>query len=523
MHGESYDINNPLTKLKVAASSCFFGEPMYYQPLEEGQKRSQKNNSSIIRRSVLSESDREMLAAELNAIDPKDWRSMTPASLLEKAIDDALDFNPEETLKFAAHLRNAENIRTTPQVILVRASMHPKVKGTDLVSKYGPQILRRTDETTVQAAYFGQKYSPTSSKIRKIPGSLKKLWARHLQSKNTYDLAKYQMSSRGVKLVDVVNLCHPKVTPAIDALVKGSLSNEGNTWEAVVSKEGSTKESWEKSIDVMGHMALLRNLRNLESKGVDPDKFLKKLVDGAPTGKQLPFRYYSAYRALGDSISPRFQDALEECMKASLGNLPKFGKTISLVDNSGSAHGALTSEYGTVKVSDIANLTGVLTAMQSDDGYVGVFGDRLKIMPIMKSGSILQQHANVCEVGKGIGGSTENGIWLFFDDAINKKTSYDSIFIYSDMQAGHGGLYGVNPNQYKDYRWNRTNNINVAKLVSKYRKEVNPNAFVFMIQVAGYQDSLIPEFYDRSYILGGWSGNVLHFANSMITLYGNKQ
>jgi hypothetical protein len=28
MGGRSWDINNPLTRLRVAASSCFFGEPM---------------------------------------------------------------------------------------------------------------------------------------------------------------------------------------------------------------------------------------------------------------------------------------------------------------------------------------------------------------------------------------------------------------------------------------------------------------------------------------------------------------
>ena len=30
MAGESYDIKNPIKQLEIMASSCFFGEPMYY-------------------------------------------------------------------------------------------------------------------------------------------------------------------------------------------------------------------------------------------------------------------------------------------------------------------------------------------------------------------------------------------------------------------------------------------------------------------------------------------------------------
>ena len=31
MAGVSYDIKNPIVQLRVVASSCFFGEPMYYR------------------------------------------------------------------------------------------------------------------------------------------------------------------------------------------------------------------------------------------------------------------------------------------------------------------------------------------------------------------------------------------------------------------------------------------------------------------------------------------------------------
>ena len=73
------------------------------------------------------------------------------------------------------------------------------------------------------------------------------------------------------------------------------------SWEAIISEKGSTKKAWTEALEKMGHMALLRNLRNLLEKGIDPSEFVGKLIEGAKDGKQLPFRYYSAYRALQEA------------------------------------------------------------------------------------------------------------------------------------------------------------------------------------------------------------------------------
>jgi hypothetical protein len=92
------------------------------------------------------------------------------------------------------------------------------------------------------------------------------------------------------------------------------------------------------------------------------------------------------------------------------------------------------------------------------------------------------------------------------------------------MQAGHGGLYGGGVIG-SDYCWRKgphslalgaMSYIDVPKLVRKYRNTVNPKVNVFLVQIAGYEDTIIPEFYNRTYIIGGWSGSVLKFARRMI-------
>lgn len=505
MGGESYDIGDPIFNLRLAASTCFFGEPMYYQQDEADHRPSRSRG-----RTRLSEQSLKYLRETLQAIDPQDWRGMSPRQMMETAIDAALDHNPEATLQEAVRLRQEENIRTTPQVILVRAACHPKIKGTGLVRRYAPEILRRADEPSVQLAYYLHTHEE-----RKIPNALKKAWRDYLQGCNEYQLAKYRMESREVKTVDVVNLCHPK-SPAIHKLVNGELRVTEETWEGILSDKGASKDSWMEAIDKMGHMALLRNIRNFLDKNVEPASFVEKLILTAENGKQLPFRYISAYQS-NPSAPPQVKDAIETCLHLSLKNLPHFpGRTMSLCDNSGSARNTTTSSMGTIRMSDIGNITGVLTGKATDEGYLGVFGDKLESFGIRKGSSVFDDLATADSLGRGIGGGTENGIWLFWKQAIEQKEHWDNVFVYSDMQAGHGGLYGTNQKAYKDYLWMGSSHIDVAKLILTYRQKVNPNVNVFLVQIAGYQDTIVPEFYDRTFILGGWGDGLLRFAASMI-------
>jgi hypothetical protein len=264
----------------------------------------------------------------------------------------------------------------------------------------------------------------------------------------------------------------------------------------------------------MGHMALLRNVRNLLGKDVPQHLWLDKLVEGVEGGKQLPFRYLSAWNALKGDVPPNVLDALEECVKRSYANAPRFaGRAMSLCDNSGSAWGTLTSDLGTMHVAEIANMSAVVTAYLADEGYVGIFGDRLETFGVRKSASVFDQISKASLLGKSIGGGTEHGIWLFWDQAIRKGEHWDHVFVYSDMQAGHGGLYGRGG--YGDYVWQGGRYIDVPKLINTYRSKVNPNVNVYLVQVAGYQDTIVPEFYDKTYILSGWSPRILEFAAAM--------
>ncbi len=502
--GVSYTISDPIWRLKVAAASCFFGEPQYTEEVKG--KKAPALYGTAHQYSTYLKQNGAALRNILGGLQPPEWDGMNSAERMELAIDQALDFNPALTLQVAAELRNMDHIRVTPQIILVRAAHHKKVKGTGLIRQYAPMIIKRADEPSTGLAYHIAKFG----KGTPVPNSLKKAWRDSLANFSEYQLAKYRMENREVKTVDVINLVHPPRTEAIDKLVKGELKlTVEDTWEALVSKEGSNKAAWLKAFELMGHMALLRNLRNLSQHGVPDAMVAQKLVEGAPTGKQLPFRYFTAYKAVEGTVSGKIKDAIEESMLASIGNMPHLpGKTAIIIDESGSMETKI-SEMGNVTIKDIAEVTAVITAMASDDADVIAFATNVKPVEVRKRQSIFDQMAEIRKVGNTLGGGTE--FHKFWQLLLQNGTKYDNIIVISDMQAAFDGNHS--------YYYGSNGKVKSSpEYIKDYRAQVNPNAQIFLMQVAGHQDSVVPQYFNKTYLLGGWTENIIKFAAEMASL-----
>ena len=521
MGGVSFAVN-PLDTLKMVTASSIFGEPQYYRKGEFGEARITDGTYSLHR-----------LFRDYDVLGDH-FEGMKTSRVMEKVIDDALSYDFEGTLRWAAALRSGYFMRLNPQVIMVRAALHPdRVRFNEehpgLFSEINRQGMMRADEPGSQLAYYLYR----SGSKKKIPSVLKRNWAARLSSLNTYQVHKYK--NTGLGLIDVVRISHAH-SDVLDELMRTgnvSVSEQDSTWETMRSAGSSWKEIFEAG--VLGHMALLRNLRGIFTE-VNDRAFCKKVLaalkKGVPYGKQFPFRYYSALKAVETATDiyhkPLIMDALEECMDISCDNMPSLkGKTICLSDNSGSAWGTLSSEYGRVVVAEIGNLSSVITAHNSDEGYVGIFGDRLEVCPVSKRYGVLRQAAELSDKGRrSVGQATENGIWLFFRDAIDKKVHWDNIFIYSDMQAGHGGLYGTARGkaeyESRGYVCNGAY-VNVAKLIAEYRRTVNPKVNVFCVQTAGYTNVLVPEYGYRTNLMYGWTGKEAVFADAMIRFWDEKE
>lgn len=516
MGGDSYKVN-PLDTLKLITASSIFAEPSYYRDGGLGVRVvDEKYNVHPLLR------DFSML---------NDESGKTTTEIMEDAIDAALDYDFDGVLEWTKELRLHYNMRLNPQVIMVRAAVHPKRKEyTDShKGKFGEVeqiVMRRADEPMSQIAYYIYLNGGVKANM---PSVLKRALAKRLSASSAYEVNKYKQHEIG--MIDAVRITHAH-SQVLDELMqtgKVIVSDDKKTWEAMRSAGTDWKTIFH-SVN-MGHMALLRNLRGVFTEVNDAafcDEYLAALVAGVEKGKQFPFRYYSAYMAVENSScnhKGKILDALDACIDISLANMPKLkGKTMCLSDNSGSAWGTIPTEYGSVTVAEIDNLSSVITSACSDEGYVGKFGDKLKVFDTRKKVGILEQAKAISrDHGTDVGMSTEGGIWEFFNNAIRNKEHWDNIFIYSDQQAGTGGLYGTQEQclAYSKRGFAAGNGcfgsyINVFKLVQEYRKKVNPKVNVFSIQTAGYSNVVIPKYAYRTNLMYGWTGRESVFADAVI-------
>ena len=490
MDGISYK-TNPLLELEMVAASSIFGEKSYY--MDDGVKDKKLNSTT---------------------------------QMFIKACDNALSYDFKGVLELAKKLRYEYNMRLNPALIMVRAVMHEDRTAFNEENKgFMKECIEEILNIPTDIWNQFELWMFFNGSKSKLPSILKRAWADILNKTKKYQLAKYKTKA---KIIDLVRICHAHSND-IDELMKNGtieVSDEESTWEKLRS-EGKT---WTEILQstYVPHMALLRNLNGIFKEVHDSNvknQVLKLLEDGVEKGKQFPYRYYTAIKNLSNiNFKPDVEASLNRCLDKAMVNFPKLkGKTICLSDNSGSAWGAFTSEYGSVKIAEIDNLSSVMTAINSDEGYVGIFGDKLEIESVNKRDGVLSQLDRIqSKHSDNIGVSTENGIWLFFDEAIKKKIHYDNIFIYSDQQAGHGGLYGLNSRDYSKYTI-RGHYIDVLKLVQEYRRKVNPKVNVFSVQTAGYDNSVLPENEYRTSILTGWTGKESVYANALIDIWNKME
>ena len=383
--------------------------------------------------------------------------------------------------KAALYARTQLGMRSVSH--LVASELAHSVKGEEWSKSFFQKIVHRPDDMTEIAACYFHEYG------KPMPNAMKKGFAAALSGLDEYKLAKYRMEGKDVTMVDLVNLVHPKHTAAIAKLVKGELKNT-ETWEARLSAAGKL-EGEEEDVDAaksgawmelltarkLGYFALLRNLRNiLEQAPESLPMVCEQLVDPAAIAHSLvlPFRFLSAFKALGGSAAPGVRPvliALSKAVDLSLANVPKFeGKTLIVMDESGSMS----------TVIDKASLFAAVL-YKSCDADLMLFANTARYVTLMPTDSTLTL-AKMLADSAVQGGTNFNSIF----PAANKK--YDRVIILSDMQ---GWMGGVTP---------------VASFEA-YKKRTGANPHIFSFDLAGYGSIQFPE--PQVYCLAGFSDKIL--------------
>jgi len=440
--------------------------------------------------------------------------------------------DPEFVLKLAAYARNEMYLRTVPIVLLVHAAGIEECK--PYVRKWTPHILRRADEPTEAVAYWLNVVSTKS----KIPKQLRLGISDALNNFDEWQMEKYRDERSQVKTSDMLRIVHPepkddkqnklyrylrygdmvwdmlpKITAKQAFLTKEEfddearrLVREGNIpWEVVVSKFGNNKEVWD-SLE-LPFMAMLRNLRNiLEAGSVQEQLAIRKLEnpDVVLNSKQLPFRFFSAYRELQYvQGSDKLLDALSKAIEYSADNIPFLsGTTLIACDNSGSMS-QLLSRRGSVRYEDVANLFGALAYRFCDKAIVGAFGTdwaRVQLNPRDSVFTNMQRIANADT--KGI---ATNG-YRILQRMLEQNIRVDRIILLSDMQCYNSRV----PFVYRN-RSHAPAETQFVDLLQKYRSSINPNTILHSVDLAGYGTAQVPKEDPRTSLIAGWSDRIFQF------------
>jgi hypothetical protein len=323
---------------------------------------------------------------------------------------------PEAVAALAVEARTAMKLRHAP-LLLVR-EMARYASHRALVAETLVRVIQRADELAeFVAIYWAEGRVPLSAQV-------KKGLAAAFTSFDEYALAKYDRAG-AVRLRDVLFLCHARPRDAAQAelwkrLVSGELATP-DTWEVALSSGGDKRAHWERLLveGRLGALALLRNLRNMESAGVS-EEYVAAALETMRTDRVLPFRFLAAARH-----APQWEPMLERAMFRSLEEAARLaGHTVLLVDVSGSMVAPLSGR-STMLRTDAAYGLAVLLSEIAEKVSLYTFSDACVRVPPRRGFAL----RDAMESSQRHGG-TRLGAAL---DSVSEP--YDRIVIITDEQS----------------------------------------------------------------------------------------
>jgi 60 kDa SS-A/Ro ribonucleoprotein len=331
---------------------------------------------------------------------------------------------PIETVAaIAIEAREKGNLRHVP--LLLASAMARAGTGHKIVAYTIARVVQRADELTELLAIHARLNKVSPKAIKKIlPAQMKKGLARAFTKFDEYQLAKYDRDG-AIRLRDALFLVHAKpMDDAQAALWKRLVANEltvPDTWEVGLSGGADKKEAFTRLLSEgkLGYLALLRNLRNMAEAGVDSD-----LVNAAIVARRggaqrvLPFRYVAAARA-----APQFEPAIDQALCEAIAEMPILtGRTIVLVDVSGSMEGRLSGKSDMRRVDAAAALASIIAG----DVRLFVFAGGCEELAARRG------MAGVENIARRVGGGTELGAAV---TRINDLKKIDRLIVITDEQS----------------------------------------------------------------------------------------
>ena len=471
--------------------------------------------------------------------------------IVERIKKAASEVETDFVAKTALYLRRDANMRSVTH--LLSGELAPRLSGKEYGTRFYSKVAQRPDDMSEILAYYFSKGN------RKIANAIKRGFKVKLESMDAYQIDKYKMAKKEISLVDLVNLMHPKGTQANAEAYKRLVNGQdlGDLYDSkILEKEMSKagKIAVETGVDVaetkreaitsvvenvkgMPMMNLVRNLRNimeLAPEKVDDAVAQLTTRDKVLNSKLLPFRFATAYaeiEAVGvkkyDATQIKFESdvlpdmtevknkilkGLEKALEYSVENIPALvGNTAVLIDHSGSVRGdaggsSKVSAFSKTTTAMIGNLFGSMLAYSQRNVYVGLFGDRLISVPMDRTKGLLEFNAASFKKGNECGGATENGLYIFLNDAIKNKTKVDNLVIFSDMVIGNGGRGG----------WDGSSRAGLGTFQELFKKfkAVNPQCNTICVDIKQTSGKSVVDKSLNVVQIAGWSDKIFNIIDA---------
>jgi len=393
--------------------------------------------------------------------------------------------DPNKVADLAIEAREQMKLRHVP-LLLCRILAKRGYKVANTLAR----VIQRPDELTeFLAIYWKNGKEPLSAQV-------KKGLALAFTKFDEYQLAKYNRDEN-IKLKDVLFLSHAKPLTDDQAnvwkrLIDGTIETP-DTWEVALSTGKDKKETFERLITSkkLGALALIRNLRKMEESKVDNNIIKQALLD-MKVDRVLPFRFIAAAKH-----APRFEQDLEQAMFKCLSNGTKLpGKTILIIDISGSMHGQLSSKSEMSRY-DAANSLAILVREMCENPVIyataGNDGRRIHATALVPNRRGFALPDAIMNMNSTLGGG---GIFLkqVMDYVYDKEHDADRIIIITDEQDCDNS------------------NVNAPANANAFGKQN------YIINIASYNRGIA---YNKKWIhISGWSEAVLNYI-AQYELMGN--
>lgn len=397
------------------------------------------------------------------------YEKRTAISDLERLLETMQDVSEKdkEYILKVAELGRYSNMIEYPLQILALAYNDERFKGQHFLSEdgrnklayYNEQIVRRTKDVnailSTHFALFGED--------RPLPMQMRKQLKSKLEQYDKYKLSKGLDSSKTISLRDSIKLLRP--TPANEEMAQFfkdiiennvTLGDGKKQIQTELTRQGQEKTEQSKkdlreALYKANLQALLKHLVNLYKNDVFEDEnalqfAVNKIRDEQTvlSSKLLPFRFYSAYKAISTFGNNRavvkLREAIEDALDISVANVDDIdGTTAVLVDRSASMRFSNISKYSSVNGEEMALLLGAI-AYKKGSGDLFMFSNDAKRVDVSRRTPVLDM-VNMMKQVSGMGGGTDlrNALDFITAHATDNNVSYDNLIILSDNDC-----YGYN-------------------------------------------------------------------------------